>query len=98
LSLPFSKYEKYCNVKWTAKGFKSVNLVETARSYVMLYNLGILSLQQISSEIGLDWEETISMVARENKKIEQLGIKLNNNIDVYQLEQNSQVDNNLSDK
>jgi|LakMenE18May11ns_1017448.scaffolds.fasta_scaffold9953496_3 lambda family phage portal protein len=95
LSLPFSKYEKYCNVKWTAKGFRGVNLLETAKAAAALYDLGILSLTQISSELfATDWEETVQMIARENKKMDQLGVKLSNKIDILQLEQ---IDNNSSE-
>lgn len=87
LALPMSKYDKYCKIKWTPRGFKSVNLVETARAALMLNTMGVLSLTQISSEmLGVDWEETVAQMARENKKLESLGIKLPSQVEILKLD------------
>jgi capsid protein len=87
IPLPLSKYSKYCRVKWTPRGFKSVNMVETAKAAQLLYGMGLASLTQLSSELlGSDWEETIQTIANENKKLEKLDVKLPALIDILTLE------------
>jgi lambda family phage portal protein len=87
LNLPFAKYQKYCNVKFTPRGFRSVNLMETARAALILNNMGLASLTQISSEMfGLDWEETLQQLTIENDLLGKAGIKLPSQVDVLKLE------------
>jgi lambda family phage portal protein len=87
ISIPGSKYTKCLDVKWTPRGFKSVNLVETAKAATLLYQLGLASLTQLSAELlGVDFEETITQIAAENKRLEALGIKLPAMIDILKLE------------
>lgn len=86
IPLPANKYKRYCKIKWIGKGFKSANLLEQARALTMLSNLGIMSKSQISSEIGLDWEETVAQIAQENSKMEKLGVQIVNDVDILKLD------------
>jgi lambda family phage portal protein len=97
LAIPASKYSKCLSPKWTPKGFRSVNLTETAKAATMLYQLGLASLTQLSSEfLGLDWEETITQISAENKKMESLGVELPALIDILKLEALTQAESNQS--
>lgn len=99
IPLPANKYSKYCSVKWTPRGFASVNLVETAKSAIMLYQLGIASLSQLSAELlGVDFDETIKSIAEENEKMETLGIKLPVMADILKLEALTQQQENQQNK
>jgi capsid protein len=97
LAIPSTKYDKCLSPRWTPKGFRSVNLVETAKSCTMLYQLGLASLTQLSSEfLGLDWSETITQIASENKKMESLDVELPALIDILKLEALTQAESNQS--
>ena len=99
LSIPTSKYSKCLDVKFTPRGFKSVNLVETAKAATMLYQLGLASLTQLSAELlGVDFDETITQIAAENKKMEALDIELPVMIDILKLEALTEAETNPSKK
>lgn len=95
LGIPSSKQTKGLYVKWTPRGFRSVNLVETAKACTLLRQLGLASLTQLSSEfLGLDWEETITQIAAENEKMEELDVQLDAFIDILKLEALTEVETN----
>ena len=98
-SLPFSKFEKFCCVKWTCQGFRNVNLSEQAKAFSTLYGLGVMSLTDISGELGMDFDDTITQISRENKKLESLGIELIVMKDLYALDvmEDSMKDENNSE-
>ena len=99
LSVPSSKQTKGLYVKWTPRGFRSVNLVETAKAAILLRQLGLASLTQLSAEfLGLDWEETITQIAAENEKLEELDVQLDAFIDVLKLEALTEVETTPSKK
>jgi lambda family phage portal protein len=95
LAIPATKYSKCLSPKWTPRGFRSVNLTETAKAATMLYQLGLASLTQLSSEfLGLDWEETITQIASEQQKMETLDVELPALVDILKLEalESSQIE------
>jgi capsid protein len=95
LAIPATKYSKCLSPKWTPRGFRSVNLTETAKAATMLYQLGLASLTQLSSEfLGLDWEETITQIAAEQQKMESLDVELPALVDILKLEalESSQIE------
>lgn len=89
-TMPFSKYDKYCNVKWTPTGFRGVNANEQAKALMVYYSMGVMSLSDVSAELGYNLEETIDQIARENKLLDERGIKLLALKDLYALMEEEQ--------
>lgn len=87
IALPMSKYKNYCKVVFSPQGFRSVNLVETAKAALMLNSMGVMSLSKISQEFfGMDWTETVNQIARENKLLDKLDIQLPSMVEVMKLD------------
>jgi lambda family phage portal protein len=88
INVPFSKLDKVSRVKWTPRGFRSVNLVENARAAQMLNGMGLLSRTQLSSELfGVDWNETLDLLQFEAEELKKRDLVMVSDVPAAQLEQ-----------
>ncbi|WP_031296263.1 phage portal protein [Pseudogulbenkiania ferrooxidans] len=64
----------YCCARWIGPGRGWVDPVKEAQAAQIRMEIGVSTLEAECSEQGLDWEEVLEQRAREQKRIQELGL------------------------
>ncbi|MGC0151033.1 phage portal protein [Chromobacterium vaccinii] len=70
----YEKRAAYCWTRWIGPGRGWVDPVKEAQAAQIRMEIGVSTLEAECSEQGLDWEEVLEQRAREQKRIEELGL------------------------
>lgn len=78
IPLPLSKFEKFNNPIWRARGWNWVDPLKEVKSNIEAVTAGFKSAQDIASEQGMDIEDVYAQLAVEEKLRKKYDIKLGN--------------------
>jgi lambda family phage portal protein len=76
IPLPLSKFEKFNAPIWRPRGWRWVDPLKEMKAYVEAINAGLMSAQDVASELGMDIEEVYAQLAHEQKLREKYGVTL----------------------
>jgi lambda family phage portal protein len=74
--LPASKYDKFNSPSWYPHRWKSVDPQKESAAKVQDISFALKSRTQLAAEEGDDWEDLIQQIALEQKRMDDLGVKL----------------------
>lgn len=66
----------WARCEWIGPGKGNIDPLKEARADQLEMQMGTLTLEQACAERGQDWEETLEQLAREKKRMDELGITL----------------------
>lgn len=70
IPFPHDRFEKFCDVKWTGKGFQSIDPAKEAASNAAALLMGTKTRSEICAEQGRDFEEILAeTIAEEQLRI-----------------------------
>ena len=64
----------WCRCDWIGPGKGHIDPLKEAKADQLEMQMGTLTLEQACAERGQDWEETLEQIAREQKRMAELGI------------------------
>lgn len=69
----------WCRCDWIGPGKGHIDPLKEAKADQLEMQMGTLTLEEACAERGQDWEDTLEQIARERKRMQELGIPLPSN-------------------
>lgn len=64
----------YCHARWIGPGKGTIDPLKEGKAKELNMDMGTLTFEDACAEDGKDWEENLDQIARERKRMEELGI------------------------
>ena len=86
--IPFkmTKYNKFSNVKWIARGWDWVDPLKDVQANVLAIKSGLKTLTEVVGEQGKDYEDVLDQVAIEKEMADKVGVSFDQEIQKPTLE------------
>lgn len=74
LALPSKIAERWTDIEWRGRGWKWVDPYNDARANEMMLSLGLTSRQRLCADMGIEFEDMIADLKRENELADAAGV------------------------